>query len=195
MKEVHDILHRREGEILIDKKVRRDNKFPMGFMDVVEIPKMKLAFRVLYDVKRRFVFTKIPQAETNFKLCRVEKKLTGPNKLTYIVTHDGRTLRFVDGSVHLFDTIKFNLVSKQVEEIIPMKVGSLVFCSTGNNRGRVGTVVKISILDGSNNLVTVKDALDRTFTTVQKYIFVIGTNKSMITLPRDKGVRQNISEE
>ena len=73
-KEVKEILHEREGNILVDKKVRRDNKFPMGFMDVIEIPKLKKMYRVLFDVKRRFIFHKINKDESNFKLCRIEKK-------------------------------------------------------------------------------------------------------------------------
>jgi len=38
-----------------------------------------------------------------------------------------------------------------------MKVGALAFCMKGNNKGRIGTIQSIHKLDGSNDLVTVKD--------------------------------------
>jgi ribosomal protein S4E len=59
------ILNDKEGGILVDHKVRRDKGFPVGIMDVVQIPKTKENFRVLYDVKGRFVVKPIEDNEAN----------------------------------------------------------------------------------------------------------------------------------
>jgi len=42
---------------------------------------------------------KLKKKEAAFKLCRIQKKAIGPNKVCYYVTHDGRTLRYIDPSV------------------------------------------------------------------------------------------------
>ena len=47
--EVKMILHQKEGAIKIDKKIRRDPKYPIGLMDTIEIPKMNAFWRALYD--------------------------------------------------------------------------------------------------------------------------------------------------
>jgi len=190
------ILHQKEGLIRVDKKIRRNHKYSVGFMDVIEIPKMKANFRVLYDVKARFTFVKIKDDEAKFKLCKIEKKALGPNKITYLVTHDGRTIRLADKDIKIGDTVKFNLEKNQVEDTIPMVAGNLAFCSDGNNRGRVGIIDHINKFDNNFDLITIKDAHGHSFTTRTSYIITIGKgNKSLITLPKDNGIRLSIIEE
>ena len=52
-KEVQTILKQRL--VKIDGKVRTDEKFPCGFMDVIQIEKNNENFRLIYDVKGRSV--------------------------------------------------------------------------------------------------------------------------------------------
>jgi len=195
-REAQLILHQKEGLIKVDKKIRRNHKYPVGFMDVIEIPKMKTNYRVLYDVKARFTFVKINDNEAKFKLCKIEKKALGPNKITYLVTHDGRTIRLADKDIKIGDTVKFNLEKNEVEDFIPMNVGNLAYCSDGNNRGRVGIIDHINKFDNNFDLITIKDAHGHSFTTRTSYITAIGKgNKSLITLPKGDGVSLSIIEE
>lgn len=97
--EIKSILLQREGLIKVDHKVRRNSKFPCGLMDVIEIPKMNKYYRVLYDVKKRFTMVKLKAKEAEFKLCKIQKKFIGPNKTCYYVTHDGRTLKFINPDI------------------------------------------------------------------------------------------------
>jgi small subunit ribosomal protein S4e len=195
-READIILHQKEGLIRVDKKIKRNPKYPVGFMDVIDIPKVGLTFRVMYDVKGRFVFTKVPKTEANVKLCRITRKEMGPNKIAYLVTHDGRTLRFVDKNIHINDTVKYNLDTKQIVESYSMAVNSMAMVSDGTNTGRVGIITHISRLDGNFDLVTLKDARGHTFTTRINYVFVIGSHdKAAITLPRGNGLSYSIQEE
>jgi small subunit ribosomal protein S4e len=104
--EVIKIVKDKEGLIKVDGKVRRDHKFPLGMMDVVTIEKTGEYFRILYDVKGRFQAHKIDAKEAQFKLCRIKRKAMGANKIPYIVTHDGRTIRFPHPDIKKNDTIK-----------------------------------------------------------------------------------------
>ena len=54
-------------------------------MDVVTIEKTKENFRILYDVKGRFILKKIKSDEAKYKLCKVKSRSIGPNKIPYIV--------------------------------------------------------------------------------------------------------------
>ena len=104
--EVIKIVKDKEGLIKVDGKVRRDHKFPLGMMDVVTIEKTGEFFRILYDVKGRFQAHKIDAKEATFKLCKVKRKAMGANKIPYIVTNDGRTIRFPHPDIKKNDSIK-----------------------------------------------------------------------------------------
>ena len=195
-REVDVILHQKEGLVHIDKKVRRNPKYPIGLMDVIDLPKVGASYRVLYDVKGRFVFIKIKKQEASFKLCKIEKKQIGANGIPYLVTHDGRTLRFADKDIKLNDTIKYNLDKNEVVEKYSMAVNNLAYVMNGSNRGRIGVINHISHFAGNYDLVTLKDSKGHLFTTRINYVFVIGTgNTSAITLPKDKGIKLSILEE
>lgn len=105
-REVIMIIKDKTGHIRIDNKVRRDAHYPVGYNDVVTIEKSGDHFRLLYDMKGRFVLHKITVDEAKYKLCKVIRHATGHNSIPYIVTHDGRTIRFPDPSIKAADTIK-----------------------------------------------------------------------------------------
>jgi small subunit ribosomal protein S4e len=100
------IVRDKEGMIKVDNKIRRDPRFPLGIMDVVSIEKTGEFFRLLLDTKGRFQAHKVDQKEASFKLCKVVRKAMGVNKIPYIVTHDGRTIRFPHPDIKKYDTIK-----------------------------------------------------------------------------------------
>ena len=75
-------------------------------MDVVSIIKTGEHFRILYDLKGRFQPHRIDATEANFKLCKVVKKTVGKNKIPYVVTHDGRTIRFPHPDIKINDSLK-----------------------------------------------------------------------------------------
>ena len=103
------IVKDKEGLIKVDNKIRRDPRFPLGIMDVVGIEKTGENFRILYDTKGRYQAHKIDAKEAGFKLCSIKRKAMGENKIPYIVTHDGRTIRYPHPDIKRQDTIKVRL--------------------------------------------------------------------------------------
>ena len=75
-------------------------------MDVVTIEKTNEFFRILLDVKGRFIPHRIDAKEASFKLCRVTKKYIGKNKIPFVTTHDGRTFRFPHPDISKNDVLK-----------------------------------------------------------------------------------------
>merc|ERR1712151_471025 len=195
-KECDRILGDKDNEVKIDNKVRRDKKYPVGLMDVVQIPKCKDNYRMLYDVKGRFVLTKIKEKEAEYKLCKVKRRVMGQNKIPYLVTHDARTLRYPDPAITVFDTVKINLNTGNVDAVIQLAIGNKVLVTGGANRGRVGTISNRTRPQGAFDMIAVKDANGHAFNTRIDNCFVIGKGEAtMITLPRDKGLKKTILEE
>jgi len=104
------IVKDKEGLIKVDNKIRRDPRFPLGIMDVVTIEKTGEQFRILYDTKGRYQAHKIDAKEAAFKLCAVKSKAMGKNKIPYIVTHDGRTIRYPHPDIKKHDSIKVTIL-------------------------------------------------------------------------------------
>lgn len=200
--------------IKVDGKVRTDETFPAGFMDVVSIEKSGEHFRLLYDVKGRFAIHRITPEEASYKLLKVKKLAVGPKGVPYIVTHDGRTIRYPDPLIKVNDTVKYDIEQGKITEFVKFDTGNIVMVTGGRNMGRAGVIVHRERHIGGFDIVHVKDSLDRTFATrwviiiSQAWwlslhswssvtnIFVIGEgNKPWISLPKGKGTKLTISEE
>ena len=182
--------------VKVDGKVRTDPGFPAGFMDVVELEKSGDRFRLLFDPKGRFVLTRLNKEEAGYKLCRVVKIYVSADKVPVAVTHDGRTIRYPDPLAKANDTIKVNIASGKMSDILKFELGALVMITRGRNAGRVGNLMHIERHEGSFSIVTVKDAKGHTFATRLQNVFVIGTGSTpQVTLPKQRGIKLTIMEE
>jgi len=47
----------------------------------------------------------------------------GPNKIPYIVTHDGRTLRYPRPDIKVLDTIKLNIETGEIVDVYRFESG------------------------------------------------------------------------
>jgi len=183
--------------IKVDGKVRTDSTFPAGFMDVISIDKTGENFRLLYNVKGKFVLNKISGTEPTFKLLKVRKAQIGPRGIPYISTHDGRYIRYPHPNIKVHDVVKYNLVSNKIEDHIKFGVGNLVMVIGGHSIGRVGILKTIEKHPGSYTVVHVEDLAHRTFATRLENIFTIGADKSgaLVSLPRGHGIKLSILDE
>jgi len=182
--------------VKVDGKVRTDPTYPAGFMDVVEIEKTGENFRLIYDVKGRFTIHRITAEEEKYKLCKVRRVQVGPKGVPFIVTKDGKTIRYPDPLVKVHDTVQVDISSGKILDFIKFEAGNLCMITGGHNLGRVGTVVSRERHPGSFDIVHVKDSLGHVFATRMAYVFIIGKgNKPFVSLPKGKGVKLSIAEE
>jgi small subunit ribosomal protein S4e len=107
-----------QRQIKVDGKVKVDQKYPAGFMDVITIDKTKENFRMLYDTKGRFRIHKISPEEASYKLCRVKDIGRSLKNVPYVVTHDGRTIRYPDPEIRAFDTVRVDIASGKILDYI-----------------------------------------------------------------------------
>jgi small subunit ribosomal protein S4e len=185
--------------VKIDGKIRTTPRYPAGLMDVIELGagKSMERFRLIYDAKGRFVAHKIEEKEAELKLCRVNKWFIGDHKVPTLVTHDGRTLTYVEPAVRLHDTLKFNLKTGQAEGFFKFKDNNVAMVTGGINVGRVGVIQKTEIQKDTAgpHIVHVQDAAGNKFATRQSNVFVLGEGENpLISLPKRAGVRPSILE-
>lgn len=195
-KEVMMILKQRQ--VLIDGRARTDVTFPTGFMDVVSIPKTNENFRLLYDTKGRYVPVKVSDEEAKFKLGQVVKAQAGPGGIPYIVTHDGKTMRYPNPDAKVLDSVKIDLATNRPTGLIKFEIGCQVYIRGGKNTGRIGILTARDRHPGMFDIVHVKDKSGAEFATRLKNVFVIGEGgkaKAQVTLPKGAGVKLSIAQE
>merc|ERR1711966_601009 len=107
-------------------------------MDVVSLEKSGDLFRLLYDVKGRFVLHRIEKAEGKYKLCRIQK---------------------------VYVTAKVDIATGRMSDIYKFEMGAMIMVTKGHNAGRVGQLVHLEKHDGSFSIVTVKDRKGNSFAT------------------------------
>lgn len=182
--------------VKVDGKVRTDLTFPAGFMDVISIEKTGELFRLIFDVKGRYAVHRISEQEAKFKLCKVKRISVAPKGVPFLVTHDGRTIRYPHPDIGLHDSVVLDIASGKVTDFIKFDTGNKVMITGGHNVGRVGLIINRERHPGSFDIVHIKDSAGHTFATRLSNVFVIGKGpKEMISLPGNKGIRLTIAEE
>ncbi|KXS20339.1 ribosomal protein S4e [Gonapodya prolifera JEL478] len=181
--------------VKVDGKVRTDQTYPAGFMDVITIERTGENFRLLYDTKGRFVIHRITADEAKYKLGKVKRVELGSKNIPYLVTHDGRTIRYPDPDIKVNDTVRIDLETGKITEFVKFELGNLVYITGGRNQGRIGTITHRERHHGGFDIVHIKDSRDHTFATRIGNVFVVGKTKEMVSLPKGKGVKLSITEE
>jgi len=181
-----------QGKIRVDGRVRRDYRYPVGLMDVVEIPDLGKAYRMLPLEGKGLSLVEIPGEEAAFKLCRIEGKTTVKNGHIQLNLHDGRALlvkvndpaRPVEDVYKVMDGLKIALPGQDLLSHLKYREGSYVIITGGANLGRIGRIrelVKGTATRPASASVEARDG--GVFQTIIDYTFIIGEEEPEITLP------------
>ncbi len=171
-----------KGSILIDGRVRKDYKFPVGFMDVIEIPKSGKVYRVLPDEKGRLILHPISKENKEFKLCRIENKTTIKDGKTQLNLHDGRNY-LTEDEYKPADVIMLKIPEQEIQDHIKFENGTLGLITGGKHIGEIGSIKEITITKSSMPNTVIIEGEGKTFQTLKDYVFVLGKEKPMISLP------------
>ena len=182
-----------EGKIKVDGRVRRDYKFPVGPMDVIELVGADKYYRMLPVPVKVLWPIEIPKEEANVKPCKIENKTTVKGGHIQLNLHDGRNvlIRVSDptnpveaNQYKTGGTVVLRVPEQEILDYIPFEVGSLAIIVAGRNVGRVGRIKKITKGMGwERTLVLLEDVRGEEFYTTANYVFPIGKEEPVITLP------------
>ena len=105
------------------------------------------------------------------------------------------SIRYPDPLIKVNDTVKIDLETGKITDFVKFDTGSIAMVTGGRNMGRVGVITHRERHDGGFNIVHLKDAIDNSFATRESNVFVIGSEKPWISLPKGRGVKLTIAEE
>jgi small subunit ribosomal protein S4e len=167
------------GEILVDGRVSRRYKRPVGLMDVISIPNLKLHYRVLLDSRGKLRFIRIKKDEAKWKLVRIENKVIVKGSQTQLNMHDGRNILVKKDKYKTSDVLKISLPEQKILGQYPFEPGNIAMLIGGHHVGEFATIDKYEeIKSPKPNIVYFED-----FSTIKDYVFMVGQDKSEITVP------------
>ena len=169
------------GNVLIDGRIVKDYKFPVGFMDIIEIPKTGEIYRVLLDNKGRLQLKQIE--ENNSKLCKIVNKSTIKGGKTQLNLHDGKNVIVEEDNYGVGDVLVLSIPDNEILDSFPLKEDATILVTGGKHTGEIGSINEIIVNESSNpNTITVENNSNDTFLTLKDYAFVIGTDSPSIDL-------------
>lgn len=161
----------KSGKILVDGRVVKENKFPIGYMDLISIPDINMIYFIDLDHKGRFVAKRDDKRKN--KLLRLKNRKTLAKDKYQLTFSDGRTL-LSNEAYKTGDSLLLSMPDMKIVEHLPLKEGSNCRIIGGTRAGMYGKVK--SIVSGSTNSRTkieVEDETGKVFFTVKDYIYII----------------------
>jgi len=183
-----------EGHFKVDGRVRKDYKFPVGLMDVLEVVDTEEYYRIVPHPVKFLTLHKIDKEEASFKLCRIENKTVVTEGHIQLNLHDGRNhlvrvnnpLNPEEDVYRTYDVVKIAVPKQEILDHIKCEEGVLAITIGGKNVGRVGRITRIEqFFKRRDAVVTLKSDKGKEFRTNLKYVFPIGQDEPLISLPEE----------
>lgn len=163
-------------------------------MDVITVPRLKQAFRVLPTIGEKLTLHPITEDEAQFKIVRINgKRLVKGGKLQ-LNSHDGRSFLFDLSDVrrdkklkkyNVGDSLKISLPDQEILEHLPLKEGMYGLIVFGKNMGKVGKIEKITPGTAFQKPLVTLSYDGHEVTTLLEYMIIIGKDEPEITLPEE----------
>ncbi|MCJ7608320.1 30S ribosomal protein S4e [Candidatus Bathyarchaeota archaeon] len=184
-----------QGNVKVDGVVRKDDDFPIGLMDVIEIPALSRVYRVLPIQGKGLRLHEAPKEERDYKLCKITDKNTIRGGHIQLNLTGGRnlTVKVVDpknpqeATYKTSDLLRVSVPHVEILAHLPFLEGVLALISKGKDAGEWGEVIKISTPNYYGTSVTIRNAEDREIETISEYIFPVGKGEAWISLPGGAG--------
>ena len=179
-----------DGKIMVDGKVRKDYKYPVGLMDVVSIPSADLYYRVIPDNTRYLSLAKITKEDAKYKFVRIINKTTNKHGNLQLNLEDGRNIlvpkeKINEMNFHTLTTLKIELPSQNIITSYEIKEGKYAIIIGGRNVGLHGIIKSIQYAN-------YKKAKYSIVTIEQKNGEVVQTNLQNVMAIGDTEVDPNI---
>ena len=174
----------KQGKVKIDGKARLDERFPVGLMDVITLPDTGESYRALPEKGSRLILNPIKSDEASFKLCQITGKNILTNGVVQLQMHDGRTINVQPNEPYkVNDVVKLKIPEQEILGYIAFKEKIQSIITGGRSQGETGLIVGLGSEPGRKRTATVRTSKGEDIRTLAKYVFPLGTETPMISLP------------
>ncbi len=156
-------------QVFVDGVIRRDEKFPIGLMDLVFFLKANKTYRIIINTKGQLI--PIETKLINNKIGKVVKKHTVKKGKINITLHDGKNI-LANNNICIGDSVIINTPSQKIEKVLKFEDGAKCLIIEGKHVGNIANLESI-IERKEGNWPEAKLKGREEFITVAKYLMVI----------------------
>ncbi len=156
-------------QVLVDGKVRKDERFPVGLMDSVTFANAKKSYRIIVNKKGQLIPVETKDAAR--KICKVVGKRTVKGGKFNITLHDGRNIA-TDDKVNVGDSVIISVPDQKIAKVLKFQDGAKCLITEGKHAGTVAKLESIiARQEGNWPEARLKGAEE--FITVARYLLVV----------------------
>ncbi len=180
----------KSGTVRVDGVVRKDHRFPVGLMDIVQIEKADKTFRLLPKPNKGLSLFPVDEKEAGYKLCKITNKSTLTKGRTQLNLHDGRNIILDTRSstqktgqeYRVGGSIQIGIPDQKLIKYVPFQVGSLGLVVAGRNEGYYGKITAINPGTHARPKIVKIETSEVAFETPARYVIPIGTDVALVKL-------------
>ncbi|MHC1599570.1 MAG: 30S ribosomal protein S4e [Candidatus Methanospirareceae archaeon] len=170
-----------EGNVVVNGKVMKDHKFPVGVFDILSIPLIKANYMVLLDKKDKLSLVEVGKRAASKKLCRVNGKRMIKEGAVQLNLHDGRNILPGESGagIKTHDSLLISIPDNKIVKHFAYKIGSKVVVIGGKHSAQTGEIEEIRVVHSSQpNVVRIKSMEgEESFDSREDFVFVVGEDK------------------
>jgi small subunit ribosomal protein S4e len=176
LKEVKKILG--QGKVLVDGRIVKNYRFPIGLMDIVSFPDQNKCFRIILNNKGKLIPVEINEPnEFTKKIVQIKRKFVQKKGRVTLMFHDGRNLIIKEKGYAPGDSLIISVPKVTIEKHVPLKQGSMCYVVKGKHIGQVASVVEFKDIGMGRKQVMMEKDDETRFYTIRKYLFPIDDKK------------------
>lgn len=166
----------KDGKVLVNKKKRDEVKFPLGLMDVIEIPELGTSYRMILNNRGKLGLHKIDEKESSLKPCKITNKTSLKGGKVQVNLDDGTNMISDNKDYRVGDTLVIEYPELKIKSHLKLEKGALVYITAGAKVGQVGSFESIKTFIGGQPDNIIVKTNDGTIETRKEYALVIGLN-------------------
>ncbi len=167
-------------EMFVNGKAVKNPKAPVGFMDIITVPKMNLGYRMLLTDKGKLTLVPVDDSEVSFAICKIMDKTIVKGGKVQLNLSGGRNIVLDKNDYKCGDSVKIAFDGQKIEAHYPMASGNTVLVTSGSHAGAVKTIKEVQIIKGTGkNVILFNDGTE----TITDNCFVIGDAAPAVKLP------------
>ncbi|MDD5416364.1 MAG: 30S ribosomal protein S4e [Candidatus Aenigmarchaeota archaeon] len=163
------------GNVLVDGKIRKDIKFGVGPMDIVNIPTLKKTWRAV--PKDGLTFVETSGNDSKIKIVKIVDKTIIRGGKTQLNLDDGKNI-LTNEKYSTKDSLLIEIPTQKITDVVKFEQGNLALVTSGKNKG---VSAKIKEIDNENKRVWLENG-EETFETPIANVLMIGKDKPMVKI-------------
>ncbi len=158
------------GKVLVNNRIRKETKYPVGMLDSISIPGSNEYYRVLFNAQGKFITKKISPEQAKEKYVKIQNKTTLKGKRTQLNFLDGSNMLIDKDNYKVGDTL---LLQEGKVKHLKFEKGAWVYIVAGKHIGKKGRLEEVLTFKGSQPDRVVLKQENEKIDTLREFAFVV----------------------